>query len=431
MQECQCGPARTPSADRGRQWTVTTPTVPDRPPDWHAALLTPEGRALVESLTPYDPRQALDAVARARRDPTWAGRPDVVAAAATQAQARTRAASRFPGAPRWWTLASLEQATRPVVAGMHARRYVDAGVTHVLDLCCGAGSDALAMSAAGMHVTAVDRDPDALWALTATALDAGVAVRTVRGDVLADADPLLAGLGPSGGCYVDPARRTQGSRAMHPESWAPPWSWVRDLAGRFPVTGAKAAPGIPHDAIPTGAQVEWVSVAGTLVEAGVWWGPLRRGPARRVATMALEGGTSRSMDDASGIPPAPVGPVGRWLLEPDPALIRAGLVSLLATQLSGRLLDPRIAYVTTDRDPPATPWGTRYEVLEEVPVARRAMRAWLRARGFRDVIVKKRGLDIVPEHVRSQMRLAGGGPTALLVLTRTDRGPVGWSVRRV
>ncbi len=388
----------------------------------------------MSSLSPYDPESAMRDVETARAQPAWAGRPEIVAAAATQARLRTRAAARFPGRPRWWTPDGLEQATRPAVAARHAQRFVDAGVTSVTDLGCGVGSDALALAAAGLHVHAVDRDPDALCALRATAADWDVTVRTSLGDVMVlpgawnESRPPRAGIG----CFVDPARRSPQGRLLAPERWSPPWSWVTALADRVPATGATVAPGIDHAALPAGTQTDWVSIGGVLVEAGVWWGPLRRGRSTRQATVLREpqaGMTSTTptvtvLDDAQGVPVAPIGPVADWLIEPDPAVIRAGLVSLLADQVRGRLLDPRIAYITAEAAPPADVVGAAFRVVEEVPFARRALRGWLRARGYADVIVKKRGVNVVPEELRAQLRLGGRGPTATLVLTRTDAGPL-------
>jgi hypothetical protein len=404
-------------------------------------LLTPEGRALVDSLTPYDPATAMAHLSRARSDPRWAGRPEVVAAAATQARLRTRATARFPGPARWWTADGLEQATRPVVAARHAGRFVRAGITVVADLGCGAGSDALAMVAAALRVLAVDRDPQALWALEATAADLGLEITTSLGDVVSAPGPWndpapRADLG----CYVDPARRSGGSRTPAPQSWSPPWSWVCALAERVPATGAKVAPGIDRDALPAGAQAEWISVGGDLVEAGVWWGPLREGPARRRATVltarpGADGSTplppaEESLDDLGGIPEPDVGPVSGWLVEPDPAVIRAGLVSVLAQRTGGHLLDPRIAYIACEAEPDPGGLGSTFAVLDEVPFGRKPMRAWLRSRGFGDVIIKKRGINVIPEELRTALRLTGRGPTATLVLTRTDAGPLALRVER-
>ena len=405
------------------------------------ALLTPEGRALVDSLTPYDPTTAMTMLSRVRSDPRWSDRTRTVAAAATQARLRTLATVRFPGPARWWTPDSLEQATRPVVAARHAARFAWAGVQVVADLGCGAGSDALAMAAAGLQVLAVDLDPDALWALSATAADLGLDITTSNGDVRTTPGPWNEPVPEAGlGCFVDPSRRRGGSRTLAPESWSPPWSWVCSLADRVPCTGAKVAPGIDHGALPAGTQTEWISVSGDLVEAGVWWGPLREGTATRRATVLAPGGgehwsrpeppVEESLDDIGGIPAPAIGPVSAWLVEPDPAVIRAGLVSVLAARVGGHLLDPRIAYIASDTQPQPGSLGSAFAVLDEVPFGRKPMRAWLRTRGFGDVIVKKRGINVVPEELRSALRLAGDGPTATLVLTRTDAGPLALLVER-
>ena len=400
------------------------------------ALLTPDGRALVASLTPYDPAGAIARITAIRGDPRWAEQPEVVAAAATQARLRTRAAARFPGPPRWWTPDGLEQATRPVVAARHARRFRDAGIAVVADLGCGVGSDALAMAAAGLRVLAVDQDPEALWALAATAADQGLAITTSAGDVRTLPGPWTDRGAPTEGalgCFVDPARRRGGVRTLAPESWSPPWSWVRSLAERVPATGAKVAPGIDHAAVPGGTQTEWISVGGDLVEAGVWWGPLRCGHATRTATVLAtdEPSAAASLDDRAGIPVPSIGPVAAWLVEPDPAVIRAGLVSVLAARVDGHLLDPRIAYITSDSRPDPHGLGATFEVRDEVPFGRKPMRAWLRSHGYGDVVVKKRGVNIVPEQLRARLRLDGDGPTATLVLTRTDSGPLALLVQRI
>ena len=127
---------------------------------------------------------------------------------------------------------------------------------------------------------------------------------------------------------------------LAPESWSPPWSWVSALAVRVPATGAKVAPGIDHGALPAGTQTEWISVGGDLVEAGVWWGPLREGAASRRATVLTTRTTAdwshpeppeeESLDDVGGIPEPSVGAVSAWLdrarsgRDPRRARVRAG-----------------------------------------------------------------------------------------------------------
>ncbi len=389
----------------------------------HPELTAPEGRALIQAFVPYDEAAALALSTRLRAHPHWGSRPAVVAAAATQSRLRTRAASRFPGRERWWTAEGLEQATRPEVARRHAQRFVAAGIPHVWDLGCGAGSDAIALAQAGIRVSAVDRDEDSLAALRATATDWGLPIETLAADVT------TLPLDQGAACFVDPARRSGGKRTLDPRHWSPPWLWVTDLAGRVGAVGAKVAPGIEHALIPREAQAEWTSSDGTLVEAAVWWADLRQGDATRTATV-LADGASAWLDDSGGVPETITGTIGTWLVEPAAAVIRAGLVTVLAERLGARQIDPRIAYLTMDHSPDPGLLGASFEVLDEVPFARRAMRSWLTKRGYGNVVIKKRGVGIVPEDLRAALRLSGHGPTATLVLTRTDAGPIAWAVRR-
>ena len=371
------------------------------------ALLTDEGQAVLRSLTAYDPATALTEGARLRRD----GHPDhLVAAALTQARLRARARHRLGGlADRLYlTPDGLEQLTRPEVAARHAGRYAAA-----IDLCCGVGGDLTALAAAArgrLAVTGVDRDPLAVEVARANLAVLGLADHAdVRvGDVPGDVDDDLAG---ADGVFVDPARRSGRGRALDPRTWSPPWDTVLDLARRVPATGAKTAPGLAHDLLPAGTEAEWVSVGGGVVECAVWWGPLASGVARR-ATLLPAGATVTG----DGAARAPVGPVGRYLHEPDGAVVRAGLVAEVAGPLGATLLDPTIAYLSTT-GPVASPFLTSYEVVEVLPFHLKRLRALLRARGVGRLTVKKRGTAVAPEELRTRLRLSGD-EEATVVLTR-------------
>jgi len=397
-----------------------------------AGGVTPEDVALLRSAAAADALRAATEAYADDAEPDLFGLterlraeghdPVLVALALTQGRLRRRAAVRLGprGGRLLWTQETLEQATRPEVAAHRATRL--AGFARVADLCCGAGADALALADAGPQVLAVDRDPTVAALAAANAAAEGHSGRiTVR---TADVTTLrLAGLGCEA-AYVDPARRAGAHRRQQPETWSPPWSWIADLAREVPATVAKVAPGIPHSLIPPDAEGEWVSVRGELKEAAIWHGPLAT--ARRRATL-LPAGTV--LTDADLPPSVAVGAVEGWLVEPDDAIIRAGLVGAVAQRLAGHLLDRHIAYVTTETEPDAR-FGAVFEVLEEIPFALKRMRAVLRARGVGDVVVKKRGVGVAPEELRRRLALGGDGPIATLVLTRTEGGPLALLVAR-
>ncbi len=118
----------------------------------------------------------------------------------------------------------------------------------------------------------------------------------------------------------------------------------------------------------------------------------------------------------AGMPEPEVGPVGAVLYEPDGAVIRAGLVGQVAALVDGRLVDPTIAYVTSDRTV-RTPLATGYAVEDVVPFQLKTLRTMLRDRGVGRLTIKKRGTAVEPEQLRRQLRLEGDGE-ATIVLTR-------------
>jgi SAM-dependent methyltransferase len=316
------------------------------------------------------------------------------------------------------TADTLEQAGRPELAARRAARLLAGGAADVADLGCAAGTDTVALARAGASVVAVDRDPVAreLTAANAEALGLADRVRVVDADVVD-----LVADGDLFGCTaatLDPARRAGGRRQLDPDRWSPPWATVTALLDRLPATVVKVAPGLDHDRVPDGIEAEWVSVGGSIVEALLWG----REPAAtwRRATL-VDAGQVHEISAAADPGPAPVAAVRGWLHEPDPALIRSGLMSLVAAEFGATLVDPTIAYLTSD-GPADSPWVSSYRVTEALPFNQKKLKRLLRARGIGRVVVKKRGSPIEPEALARQLRGPGSG-SAVVVVTRVAGAP--------
>jgi hypothetical protein len=380
--------------------------------DGISALLTEQGWALLESLPPYDEGRALALGEELRA----AGHsPALVSAALTQARLRAAARDKFgPFADGMlFTPVGLEQATRLQVAARHAQRFSSAAVERVADLGCGIGSDSMALATFDREVIAVERDE--LTAAVATMNLRHWPEAAVRCEDATGTD--LTGVH---GAFLDPARRTgAGKRLLDPREGSPPFAFVLDLARRLPAVGVKTAPGIPHHLVPHGAEAQWISVAGDVVEAGLWFGLLAREGVRRAALVlpadADETTPPAEVTDA-GLTEPEVGGMGSVLYEPDGAVIRAGLVGQVAAAVGGRLVDRTIAYVTADRLV-RTPLATAYAVEEVFGFQLKALRTWLRDRGVGRLTIKKRGTAVEPEQLRRQLRLEGQNE-ATVVLTR-------------
>lgn len=392
-------------------------------------LVSEQGLSLLESLPRYDERSSLGLGERLRAQ---GADPRLVAAALTQSQLRARGESKLGDLAHDLLLTrdGLEQATRAAVAQRHARRFRDAGVSHVLDLGCGLGTDAWAMADLGLAVTAVDADR-----VTAT-----LAAHNLRGFPHARVQLALAEdleLPDSQACgtvgaWLDPSRRKAGvadvagrtRRVFSLAGMSPSWEFVQSVAARVPATGAKLGPAFPHAELPPGAEGQWVSVDGELVECAVWWGPLVDRPGRSATVLTRGGEVSLGESDVpDSVPVAEALPLpGSWIHEADPAVIRAGLTGALARSVDGKELAPGVGYVVSDRL--VRPgYAKAYQVIEAIPMRTKQVRAWLRARGVGRLTLKKRGVALDPDEVRRALR-PSGSEELTAILTRVGTQPV-------
>jgi hypothetical protein len=114
-------------------------------------------------------------------------------------------------------------------------------------------------------------------------------------------------------------------------------------------------------------------------------------------------------------------PAGEFLVDPDPAVVRAHLVRQYAARHGLWQLDPHLAYLTG----PVVPAGVRgFRILDRAPYAERTVAGWARRDGVGTLEIKQRGTPIVPDELRKRLRPALTGPTrdaATLVVARIGR----------
>lgn len=376
------------------------------------ALRTPQGSTLLAAAAEVAGGEPLAAASALRR---LGAEPGLAAAALTQAELRRKAVGKFgPEAARmFFSRAGLEQATRRIVADRRAARLAAAGVRRIADLGCGLGADTIAAARSGMSVYAVEADPVTATLAAINVEVSGLADRAV----VTCADATAVDVSGFDAVFCDPARRAGNRRVFDPAAYSPPWDFVAGLSRRVPFTVLKLAPGIDHALLPDGAEGEWVSVDGDLVEAAFWCGPLARAPRR--ATV-VRGGHAHQLT-GSGDEKAPAGDVGAFLYDPDPAVVRSHLVAEFAATVHGRLADETIAYVHADEAVP-TPFGRCLAVTDVLPFSLKRLRTLLRERAVGRAEIMKRGSALEPEQLRRDLKL-GGPNAATIVLTRIRSAP--------
>jgi hypothetical protein len=416
-------------------------------------LLTPQGQELLTRLAAEADGggTALALAVRLRREYPA----DLVAAATAQQELRLAARAKFTrAADMLFTRAGYEQSSSEPIARYRAARF---GAAHrVADLCCGIGGDLLAL-ASGRDVLAVDRDE----VHTMLALhNAGVygEAENARAVVADVRDIRLDGLDA---VFIDPARRsgpgtasarTSGAASGAPHRFRtgqsePPLDWCFALADHVPAVCVKAAPGLPATLIPDGWEAEFIADGRDLKEAVLW------SPALATAPVAGSGGPRRALVlSGSGAhalvacpgDAVPVTEPGEYLLDPNPAVTRAGLVEDLARTLDhdhdhdhGRdrrsragaaagyvaKIDPQIAFLTLNR-PVQTPFARTLRVLDSAPWNEKRFAKRLRELGIGAADIRRRGLAGDVDQIHRRLKLAGPN-RATIVITRVNDKPWG------
>ncbi|MDE2126960.1 MAG: hypothetical protein KGJ62_10255 [Armatimonadetes bacterium] len=366
--------------------------------------------------------------------PRWPDAP--VAAALSLLALRRRADGRFPQANRsFFTRESLEMATSWPVARSVAARFGPGSC--VLDGCCGAGGDLIALAAQGSVIGIERNEPTAVCA----ALNLALADRPSRGDARVVCGDLLAcssGRLRTGGYtafWCDPARRTTtGGRTRFGAGYRPQLPLVLDLARQFERAGIKVSPAIPDEELAASeAAVEMFSYRFECCQAVLWLGfgssTARSDPPRYTATVVGSDGSASSLTPGDAVAPS-TGEIGSVLYEPDPAVRRAHLVHELAERLHAGQPDSQSAWLTGEV-PVAGPFARSWQVLEVTDFSSKSIGAAVRRLGLHVSAVKSGGM---PFHLEPQ-ELArwserGAPECTVICLRRNDRTVAAITQRR-
>ncbi|MCA9320062.1 MAG: hypothetical protein KDB53_04975 [Planctomycetes bacterium] len=349
-----------------------------------------------------DPRRS-DQVLRSLRDELPA---DLAAALIDQMRGRASLARRHPRASELFTTTrAAAQATSAVVAAWRARRF--AGVASVADLGCGLGADSMALAREAPTI-AVDRDPALLILTRANLAQVDRPSLCLRAD-LPQTMPLVDWI------FADPDRRSGSGRETDPELASPPLSALLAAAGAAQGIGVKLSPMIEVSRIEAWGELEFVSVRRELREIVLWTRGLASG-ARRVSLPEL----GYSFESVSAVAPAPRAP-GAILFDPDPALIRSGLLGRVAVDTGLAPLDATVAYLS---GPPIAPHPLLrpFELLAICGPSARQVQIEVNRLGLGLLSASRRGFAVAPDAFLKRLR-PGGGEPGHLFLTRIQGRP--------
>jgi hypothetical protein len=223
--------------------------------------------------------------------------------------------------------------------------------------------------------------------------------------------------------FVDPARRDQ-TRQFDPEQWSPPLSQLLALSRPMAL---KTAPGLDLALLPEDVEVHFLSLSGELKEALLLRRPEQANPTRHAWLWPKGAPQPLHRQGESAPPPARQPVVGEYLHNPDPALVRAGLLGGLAQELGGGLVHPMIAYLCGPRPCPDA-WAVSFRIVDTFGLNWKRLEEALAATDWSDFEYLARGVPFSQDEVlrrtrrvRKQMPGRTGGRGAVVVY-RVDSG---------
>lgn len=379
----------------------------------HLALLQSTGGTnLLRKIREANPSPATSIAIATRLRKTYPA--DLVIAAMEMHELRARARAKFSLADDlWFTRDGLEQATSESIAAYRARRLAHS--PRVADLCCGIGGDllALARQAPQADILAVDRDPLHLAIAALNAEVAGVGSRLH----FVEADARDANLSDQTAVFIDPARRSDRGRMSLGES-EPPLEWCIGLGEADGAVGIKCAPGLDHGRVPDGWEFETIALGTDLKEA-VLWSPATAS-ARASATVIAGAEIHRLTPIPGDIVPVRNPSAGETLLDPNPAVTRAGLVEDLARQIGAVKIDDRIGFLLSST-PVTTPFARSLRIVASLPWNERLLRTRLRELGAGAIDIRRRGLAGDVDAITRRLRGRGPHPFTIAMTRVMDQ----------
>jgi predicted RNA methylase len=284
----------------------------------------------------------------------------------------------------------------PEVVGRYRAGRLKCSV--LADISCGIGGQAVCFAKECGSVYGIDIDGERLECARRNAGVYGVDnITFIEGDALspqvveqvADADADVI--------FSDPARPAE-EDVRQTDSLRPGIPMVmeayRDVTGSF---AFEAPPQMPPERIDFDCEREYLGVDGQLNRLTLYFGPLKR--CERSAVV-LKGGRHYRLESGVAAPVVipEVDEPRVYAFEPDPAVVKAGLLGELAGGLGGKVelvrIDARRSLLTSDVLLESLFFKHRYRVLDRVPLDCRKVNRSLMGYGMGKAVIRFR---IAPE----------------------------------
>ncbi len=323
--------------------------------------------------------------------------------------ARSKAKPKFSKWDRmFFTDELLEQSTSETVSLFKGEHYFSG--TECADLCCGAGGSLIGMAASGKQAVGCDIDPGHL-----SMAEANLNIYGLSSNISFIQADITERIPEAAVYHFDPSRRTVAGREYLPDNYLPPLSTVDSILDISPDIAVKVSP--LHSVAAEGEySCDVISCNGEVKEILLCYGRFNTGQVRaivlpRKTILTAEGGSEADISDD----------IGTYVFEPDPAVVKAGLVTTAAASMGLDLIASGVRYLTGNSIPDSSVCKT-YKVREIIPFNYKKLNRYLKGTEISTIDVKCKDSTVKPVSITKKLktRRKGSERVSLFYIEKDD-----------
>lgn len=302
----------------------------------------------------------------------------------------------------------VQQASSTMLAKYHAEKLRE--FQTLADFCCGVGMDLIQLAKNKKQVFAVDLDEETLLAAKYNSQIEGLKNITFLQQKAEDFNFLVEAI------FADPDRRPGNKRSIRKDDIQPTLDELLDLRGITPNIAIKLSPAMNYKNIKINFEhtYEFVSENGTLKEILLCLGKLSTSNIRRKAVILPQKIILSEQNIRIGIVK-----IGQYIFEPDPAIIRAGLVQECGAEIGYQMIDEKLALLSGSKFVQSE-LGKCFKVKGVISYKLKELQKYCREKEIGELVIKTRGFPDMVEDFRKKLKLKGKNKEILFIVRQGD-----------
>lgn len=321
---------------------------------------------------------------------------------------RKNAQKRIKNAENFlFTTKGVEQSSSTSIAEYNASKFINKSI--VADFCCGNGIDCLNIAQNVKKVYAIDLSEDALLCCRFNAQQMKINNIEFLNQNVLDFDEQVEGI------FIDPDRRPKNQRVIIGSEMSPSINEIKNIINKYKHVVIKLSPAYPYleEKINISHTWEFVSENRTLKEVLLCTGDFATKNYSRKSVILPNKQLLFNNNKIS------VTNISDYIYNPDPAIIRAGLVQDLGYLLDYTLINKHIS-ILTGMKAKENNFGKCYSVISSFHYSKKIFQKFINNNNIGELIVIMKGFPETPDKFKKKFKIKGKEKHIVMLIRLDD-----------